>query len=249
MSHKIKLDDISTLPVEKIKEDEAARERAELLEKLVKIQGRLYAQRKYAVLIILQGMDASGKDSAVKQVFSGVNPAGCNVKAFKVPTEEEAGHHFLWRVSKACPEKGHIQIFNRSHYEDILVPVLNGVIDHKMVKERYDEINAFERGLIKDNTIIIKFYLHVSHEEQLKRLEERKTDEQKRWKYQEEDIRAISLHDAYKEIYDSIFKHCSEDAHWHIIPADKKWYKNYAILRTIVETLKEYDIQYPVVKI
>ncbi len=245
MSHKIKLDDIPTVPDEKITEEEAAKESLHLVDKLIKIQGKLYAQKKYAVLIVLQGMDASGKDSAVKKVFSGVNPAGCNVKAFKAPTEEEAAHHFLWRVSKACPEKGYIQIFNRSHYEDILVPVLNKTVSHKLIKERYNEINAFERGLIKDNTIVMKFYLHVSHQEQLNRLEERKTDEQKRWKYQKGDVLAISQHDEFKKIYQSIFKHCSNEGPWHIIPSDKKWYKNYAILKEIIETLEKYDIKYP----
>ncbi len=249
MSRQIKLSKISTLPIEKITKSEAAKENIRLTKKLSTLQNKLYAQQKYAVLIVLQGMDASGKDGAVKNVFSGVNPAGCNVKSFKEPTQEEAAHHFLWRITKDCPAKGFIQIFNRSHYEDILMPIINKSATDKQTKERYTEINVFEKGLIKNNTIIMKFYLHVSHKEQVARLKERKTNEHKRWKYQEEDIAAISKHDEYKKVYDDIIENCSEDAKWNIVPADMKWYKNYMILKTIVDTLEKYDIDYPEVKL
>jgi PPK2 family polyphosphate:nucleotide phosphotransferase len=249
MSHRIHLADIPTLPTQKISQAEAETENIRLIEKLSRIQNKLLAQKKYAILIVLQGMDASGKDGAVKNVFSGVNPAGCNVRSFKVPTEEEASHHFLWRINKACPEKGMIQIFNRSHYEDILMPVINGSLKKKSIKERQEEINVFERGLIKNNTILLKFYLHVSHKEQLKRLQDRKTDEHKRWKYQKEDILAISKHKEYKKVYESIFEHCSEDAPWQIVPSDNKWYKNYYILNAIVKELEKYDIHYPHVEL
>ena len=245
MPKKIILDDISTLPIEKITEEEADKETKPLIDKLSKIQNKLYAQRKYAVLIILQGMDASGKDSAVKHVFSGVDPTGCNVKAFKVPTAQEAAHHFLWRISSACPEKGITQIFNRSHYEDILVPFVSKSIPDELIKERCEEINMFERGLVKDNTIIFKFYLHVSHKEQQIRVEERKTDEHKRWKYQKADMIAVKKHDEYKKAYEFIFENCNKDITWQIVPADKKWYKNFYILRAIVNELEKYDIHYP----
>ncbi|MGZ3882926.1 MAG: PPK2 family polyphosphate kinase [Bacteroidia bacterium] len=240
----INLNHISTLPAEKITEKEIEKEMLQLIQKLSKIQSRLFAQRKYAVLIVLQGMDTSGKDGAVKHVFSGVNPAGCKVRSYKVPTAEEDAHHFLWRISRDCPEKGMIQIFNRSHYEDILVPVVNKKLSAEIIKERCDEINGFEKGLIKDNTIVFKFYLHVSHEEQLRRLEDRKTDEHKRWKYQREDIIAIEKHEDYKRAYELVFENCSE-APWQIVPADKKWYKNHLILSTIVKELEKYDIHYP----
>jgi PPK2 family polyphosphate:nucleotide phosphotransferase len=245
MPKRILLDDISTLPVEKITEEEADKETKPLIDKLSKIQNKLYAQRKYAVLIILQGMDAAGKDSAVKRVFSGVDPTGCNVKAFKVPTPQEAAHHFLWRINSACPEKGMTQIFNRSHYEDILVPFVSKSIPDELIKERCEEINMFERGLQKDNTIILKFYLHVSHKEQLKRVEERKTDEHKRWKYQKADVIAVRKHDEYIKAYDFVFENCNKDVAWQIVPADKKWYKNFYILRAIVNELEKYDIHYP----
>jgi PPK2 family polyphosphate:nucleotide phosphotransferase len=245
MKNPIKLNSISTLPTEKITEATAKKEIARLIEKLSTIQNKLYAQRKYAVLIILQGMDTSGKDSAVKHVFSGINPAGCNVKSFKVPTQEENLHHFLWRVVTACPEKGMIQLFNRSHYESILVPLVDKSLTGNSLKERCEEINAFERGLVNDNTIVFKFYLHVSHKEQVKRLKDRKTDEHKRWKYQKEDIIAIAKHNEYKKAYEFVFENCTEDVKWQIIPADKKWYKNYCILRSIVKELEKYDIHYP----
>ncbi|RYE36055.1 MAG: polyphosphate kinase [Sphingobacteriaceae bacterium] len=249
MSKKIKLADISTDPTEDIGKKESKKIRKKLTEKLTEIQGKLYAQKKYSVLIILQGMDTSGKDSAVKHVFSGVNPAGCSVKSFKAPTEEERAHHFLWRVSKETPEKGMIQIFNRSQYEDILVPVINNLIDKDLQKARCEEINCFESGLIRDHTILMKFYLHISHDKQVEKLQERKTSEYKRWKYQKEDISAISKHDDFAKIYEYIFEHCAEAAPWKIIPADKKWYKNYAILNEIVQELEKYEIHYPKVEL
>ncbi len=245
MSHHIRLSDISTLPVENITEEESLVKNAALQVKLARIQDKLYAQEKYSVLIILQGMDTSGKDGAVKNVFSGINPAGCQVKSFKVPTPEEASHYFLWRISKECPQKGMIKIFNRSHYEDILVPMVEKKADEKMILERCEEINLFERGLAKNNTIIMKFYLHVSHEEQLRRLQARRTAVHKRWKYNKEDDIAVSKHDEYKKAYELIFKQCSQSAPWYVIPADKKWYRNYYLLNAIVHEVEKYEIHYP----
>jgi len=249
MNNPNRLTNTSTLPGKKITEARVAKENIRLLDKLSKIQDKLCAQRKYGVLIVLQGMDTAGKDGAVKHVFSGVNPAGCNVKSFKVPTEEEALHHFLWRISKECPAKGMMQIFNRSHYEETLSPVVNKLLDTKLVKERYAEINAFETGLVKNNVILLKFYLHVSHAEQVKRLQSRKKDKHKRWKYQKEDIITIREHDEYRKAYEAIFDHCQEAAKWQIIPSDKKWYKNYRILKSIVQELQKYAIHYPDIKL
>ncbi len=245
MSKKIKLADISTSPEEKITKEEAAKESIKLTEKLAEIQNKLYAQKKYDVLIVLQGMDTSGKDGAVKHVFSGINPAGCRVKSFKAPTEEELAHHFLWRVSKECPEKGMIQIFNRSHYEDILVPEVEHSVKQDVIKNRCEEINSFEKGLVRNNTILMKFYLHVSQKEQEERLLSRKTNEYKRWKYQKEDVAAIKKHDDYAKVYEYLFEHCAEAAPWQIVPSDKKWYKNYAILTAIVLELEKYEIHFP----
>lgn len=248
MSQNINLSSISTLPAEYITKEEAAVENEKLTTELSEIQDKLFAQNKYAALIILQGLDTSGKDSAVKHVFSGVNPAGCNVRSFKVPTIKESSHHFLWRISKECPQKGMIKIFNRSHYEDILIPTVTNLLKEEELKERSDEINMFERGLIKDNTILFKFFLHVSHDEQLKRLNERRTDPNKNWKFNKEDILDIARHNKLKKAYEYIFENCSETTPWKIIPADKKWYKNYSILSEIVKTLSKYKIEYPDLK-
>jgi PPK2 family polyphosphate:nucleotide phosphotransferase len=237
-----------TISDDKITKEEAIKANLKNIELLSEIQNKLYAQQIYSVLIVLQGMDASGKDSAVKNVFSGVNPAGCSVKSFKVPSAVEQAHHFLWRISFECPERGMIKIFNRSHYEDILVPVVNGWITKNEAKDRMEEINMFEKGLIRNNTILLKFYLNVSEEEQWKRLDERKTDAYKRWKYQTEDEKAIKQHEEFARVYETIFEECSEAAPWHLIPADKKWYKNYAILKKIVEELGKYPIDFPKIK-
>ena len=245
MQKHVSLDEIATLPTEKITEEEVAKETKVLIERLSKIQNKLFAQRKYAILIVLQGMDTSGKDGAVEHVFTGVNPAGCNVRSFKVPTEQEAAHHFLWRISDECPEKGMIKIFNRSQYEDIIMPIINKTLSSEIIKERCDEINMFERGLLTNNTLVLKFYLHVSHKEQLERLKARKTDEHKRWKYQKEDVIAIKKHDEYKKAYKFVFEQCNKEATWQIVPADKKWYKNFYILRSIVKELEKRDIHYP----
>lgn len=248
MKKHINLDKISTLPTKKINKAEADAEMVKLTEQLTDIQDKLYAQNKYAVLIIMQGMDTAGKDSAVKHVFSGVNPAGCNVKSFKIPTEQESAHHFLWRISKECPAKGMIKIFNRSHYEDMVVPLVNKLLSKNDIEERGHEINVFEKGLLKNNTIIMKFFLNISHEEQLERLAERKTNPSKKWKYQEGDVKDVARHNQFKNAYEFIFEKCASNVNWHVIPADKKWYKNYAILHQIVKTLSHYDIDYPKIK-
>ena len=249
MSQAIHLSSIPTLPTTKISKEEAIIETIRLTKKLKEIQDKLHAQGKYSVLIILQGMDTSGKDNTVKNVFSGVNPAGCNVTSFKVPTQEEKAHHFLWRIANACPAKGMIHIFNRSHYEDILVPKVNSLLSPKKLKVRCDEINTFEMGLIMADTILLKFYLNISHIEQLKRLESRKMDPTKRWKLNPEDTIDIAKHSNFKKAYEYVFKNCSDSSPWQVIPADKKWYKNYLILDKIVNELKKYTIDYPTLKL
>lgn len=244
MKHPI-LSHIQTYPTEKISKLKAKQKMIALTETLIQIQDKLFAQQKYKVLIILQGMDTAGKDSAVKHVFYGVNPAGCNVKSFKAPTQEELAHHFLWRISNHCPAKGMIQIFNRSQYEDVLIPLMNQTLTKNQFEERCSEINNFETGLINNDTILIKFFLHISQNEQLKRLEERKTNTSKKWKYQKGDVKDIANHDAFLEAYQNVIKHCYKTANWYVVPADKKWYKNYFILDKIVKTLQEYKIEYP----
>jgi PPK2 family polyphosphate:nucleotide phosphotransferase len=245
MSKTVLLKEISTLPTGKETKEESLPKIETLKAKLAELQDKLIAQRKYSVLVILQGMDASGKDGTIKHLFSGLNIAGCRVKAFKVPTAEESAHHFMWRISKECPEKGMIQIFNRSQYEEILVPKVNSTMSDKLLGQRCEEINSFEAGLVRDNTLVFKFYLHVSEEEQRSRLEDRLQDPAKHWKYQPEDIAAIGKHNDFAKVYEYIFAHCSKGAPWHIIPADKKWFRNYEILQILVDGLSQKDIAYP----
>jgi PPK2 family polyphosphate:nucleotide phosphotransferase len=244
MKHPILLN-IQTYPTQKITKFKAKHKMLELTKTLIQIQDKLFAQQKYKVLIVIQGMDTAGKDSAVKHVFFGVNPAGCNVISFKVPTQDELAHHFLWRINSHCPGNGMIQIFNRSHYEDVLIPFMKQTLSKQQLQERCNEINHFETGLINNDTILIKFFLHISQTEQLKRLAERKTNISKKWKYQKSDAKDIDNHDVFLEAYQYVFTHCHKSANWLIVPSDKKWYKNYFILNNIVKTLQMYSIDYP----
>ena len=194
---------------------------------------------------MLQGLDASGKDGSVKNVFSGVNPMGCNVKSFKKPTEAELARDFLWRVHYHAPRKGMIQIFNRSHYEDVLVPRVHKWMPMKEIKKRFDYINSFEQLLQSSGTIIFKFYLHISQKEQQERFAERLTVAEKKWKYQDADIQESKHWDSYIEAFEDIFEHCSKEIPWLIVPSDQNWYRNYIIAKTIVERLEKLDMQYP----
>ncbi|MGP8215649.1 MAG: PPK2 family polyphosphate kinase [Bacteroidia bacterium] len=232
----------SELAIDRKKTEE---ETIKLRDKLFELQNVLFAERKHSLLIILQGMDASGKDGTIRHVFSFMNPMGINVTAFKAPTEEEKEHDFLWRVHKHAPAKGMIQIFNRSHYEDILVPTVHGDIDKKLVEKRYDIINSFEQNLHDSGTVILKFFLHISKEEQKKRLKERLTEPTKKWKYDPADKREAEHWDDYMKVYEKIFDKCSPEIPWIIVPADHKWYRSYIIAKEMVKTLKSLDMKYP----
>jgi PPK2 family polyphosphate:nucleotide phosphotransferase len=235
---------IPTTPKENIGKDETKMESELLIKSLREIQEKLYAQHKYSLLIILQGLDTSGKDNAVKNVFFGLNPSGTNVYSYKVPTPIEQDHHFLWRINKNCPSKGMISIFNRSHYEDIFVPKINNSLSSKALKNRVDSINQFEKDLKDNNTIIVKFYIHISHDEQCKRLEERKVDPNKKWKYAKDDHIEKKEYTEYLNAFEFVIDHCNYIP-WHVVAGDKKWYKNYSILKEIVKQLKEYEIEFP----
>jgi PPK2 family polyphosphate:nucleotide phosphotransferase len=208
----------------------------------------LYAESQHSLLVIVQGMDASGKDGVIRNVFGKLNPQGVEVKSFKVPTAEEAAHDFLWRVHQHAPAKGIIQIFNRSHYEDVLVTRVHKWIDDDIARKRMDAINDFEKLLEQHNsTAILKFYLHVSQKEQLERLNERIRDPEKQWKYNENDFSETRLWDIYMEMYEDCFEHC-DHIPWIIVPADQNWYKEYMIATKILETLKSFDMKYPGIK-
>jgi len=222
-------------------EEETEKLKAELFD----LQNLLYAEHKHSLLVILAGMDAAGKDGTVRNVFSCMNPMGINVKAFKVPTEEELDYDFLWRVHKHTPAKGMIQIFNRSHYEDILVPTVHKTMDTEIIERRYKIINGFEKSLVDSGTVILKFFLNISKEEQKERIAERLEDKKKMWKYDPADKREANKWDDYMKVYERIFEECSPKIPWTIVPADHKWYRNYLIAKEMVSTLKDLKMKFP----
>lgn len=244
----IRLSEISTRAPKDLDKEETKAKTASLLEQLDELQNLLYASRKYALLVIIQGMDASGKDGAIKHVFGPLNPLGVLAKAFKAPTEEELSYDFLWRIHKDVPAKGMIQIFNRSQYEDVLITRVHKWIDDETVYRRMKEINHFESLLQEsNNTVILKFYLHVSKEEQKERLNERLTDKRKHWKANPNDFKEAELWDEYMKAYEDCFEHCNNPK-WIIVPADQNWYKEYTIASAVAKALSNLDMHYPDLK-
>jgi PPK2 family polyphosphate:nucleotide phosphotransferase len=239
---------LSTRAPKEFDKNETKEKIKELLEELKELQNLLYAESKHAILVVLQGMDASGKDGVIRNVFGALNPQGVTVKSFKVPTEEEFSHDFLWRVHQVAPAKGMIRIFNRSHYEDILVTRVHKMIDDDTAKKRIKAINDFEQLLhVHNNTEILKFYLHVSAEEQKERLEERMKDPAKQWKYNERDFTEAKLRDEYAKAYEDCFQQCNAIP-WEIVPADQNWYKEYLVAKKLSDTLKKLDMKFPGLK-
>lgn len=220
-------------------------ETAGLLRELAELQNLLYAEGQHSVLVILQGMDASGKDGAIKKVLGQMNPQGVVVTSFKVPTEEEIKHDFLWRIHRHTPAKGMVAVFNRSHYEDVLVTRVHGWCDDQTAQKRFDAINDFEELLVLHNaTAIFKFYLHISREEQQERLTERLEDPTKYYKYSEKDFTEAGRWNQYMQMYEDVFENCNA-VPWTIVPADQNWYKEYIIAKTLVAGLKKLDMKYP----
>ncbi|HYW12609.1 MAG TPA: PPK2 family polyphosphate kinase [Longimicrobium sp.] len=214
---------------------------AELNGELDKIQEEMYAAGKNSVLMILQGMDTSGKDGAIRAVMASLNPQGCRVESFKVPTGHELAHDFLWRIHRVTPELGIFGVFNRSHYEDVLVVRVHKLVPEPVWKARYEQINHFESLLASSGTIVLKFFLHISKEEQEKRLREREEEVGKAWKLSAGDWREREHWDAYQAAYEDALGRCSTDvAPWHIVPADRKWFRNLAITEALVQTLRPY---------
>ncbi len=206
----------------------------------------LYADGRYALLIVLQGRDASGKDGTIRKVFSAVNPQGCTVSSFKAPTELELRHDYLWRVHAQIPPRGMIGIFNRSHYEDILVPRVHGLVSKKTWSARYAQINDFEQMLAANGVVILKFMLHVSRDEQKRRLEERITDETKNWKFRIGDLDDRARWDEFTKAYRGILAHTSTEwAPWYIVPADDKDLRDHLVAKTIADTLEDLELAYP----
>ncbi len=244
----IRLINIDTHAPKKFNKEQCRKELKKLQFKLEELQNLMYAENKHSLLVILQGMDASGKDGAIRNVFEAVNPMGCRVIPFKEPTSFEAKHDFLWRIHQNTPEKGMIHIFNRSHYEDVLIQRVHHWVSEKIIRQRYTHINNFEKLLQETGTTILKFYLHVSKEEQLKRLEERLSDKTKMWKHNESDVTERAYWNAYRKAYEAAFENCSEQSPWHIVPADQNWYKEFVMAKKIVETLEHFEMKFPGLK-
>jgi PPK2 family polyphosphate:nucleotide phosphotransferase len=217
-----------------------------LREKLLRWQEVFYAEHRRSLLIIFQAMDTGGKDGAVKSLCGGLNPSGLHITSFKAPTADELDHDFLWRIERAAPARGMIGIWNRSHYEDVLVVRVHKLVEKKVWKKRYDQINRFEKNLSETGTTILKFMLHISKDEQKKRLQARLEDPEKRWKFNPGDLKERAFWDDYQSAYEDAINHCTTDyAPWHIVPADHKWSRNLAIIETVVDSLKEMNPSYP----
>lgn len=220
----------------------------QLLEGLDELQNLLFAEAKHSILVVIQGMDASGKDGAIRNIFGQLNPQGVLVKSYKAPVAEELNHDFLWRIHQHSPAKGMIQVFNRSHYEDILITRVHKWCDDKTAKLRMKAINDFEDLIIThNNTHILKFYLHISKEEQAKRLEERLKEPRKQWKYNAKDFEEAKLWGEYMNAYEDCFRHCNQPE-WIITPADQNWYKEFIIASHLHQLLKGLKMQYPGIK-
>lgn len=215
-----------------------------LKDKLFELQNVFYADSRYSLLIILQGMDTSGKDSTIRHAMNSMNPMGVQVKSFKKPTEEELRYDFLRRIYKEFPAKGIIKIFNRSHYEDVLVPFVNKSLDAERLAYRCNLINQIETHLVRNNTRILKFYLHISKKEQLRRLEERRNDPHKQWKHQPSDDEVNRQWAAYTKAYEFVLSN-SNKVPWRVIPSNKKWYRNTLIAKAITEELRSLELRYP----
>jgi PPK2 family polyphosphate:nucleotide phosphotransferase len=226
--------------------EEAAEKREALTAELAELQGRLYAEGKRSVLLVLQGLDASGKDGTIKHVFAGVNPQGCRVSSFKAPTPVELAHDFLWRVHAQCPERGMIGIFNRSHYEDIVTVRVLGLVPAGVWRPRTKRVVEFERLLADEGTTVLKCFLHVSQEEQRERFAERLSNPTKAWKYNPNDEETSRRFDDYMAAYEEALASTStESAPWYVIPADRNWVRNLAVSTVLVHALRRLDPQYP----
>jgi PPK2 family polyphosphate:nucleotide phosphotransferase len=216
------------------------------LARLSKLQGKLYAEGEQSLLLLLQAMDGGGKDSTVRRVFRGVNPQGCYVVSFKAPSSEELSHDFLWRVHRRAPAKGRIGVFNRSHYEDVLVPRVHGTVAPRLIEKRYEYINCFEALLRDHGTHIVKVFLHISKDYQLDRMRRRLERPDKLWKFAPEDLEERERWDAYMEAYEALFGRCSTpDAPWYVVPAQHRWYSSLVVGQLLVDTLAEMDPRYP----
>ena len=226
--------------------DKAEKEFEKLRDELIDLQVRLYAEGQQKLLVVLQAMDAGGKDGTIRHTFKGVNPQGVRVTSFKKPSGIELAHDFLWRIHQAVPGKGMIGVFNRSHYEDVLVVRVHNFVPESVWRPRYETINQFEKLLTDSGTRVLKFFLHISKAEQKERFQDRLNEADKHWKFDREDLEKREFWDDYQLAFQDMLNYCTtEHAAWHVIPSDEKWYRNLAIMRVMVDTLKAMDPQYP----
>ena len=244
---KVRLDDFDPEDTLGFDDKLAAREGLERnVKRLADLQYRLFAEGRRSLLVVFQAMDAGGKDGAIRRVMSGLNPQSCRVTSFKKPSDEELSHDFLWRIHHAVPARGEIGIFNRSHYEDVLVVRVHDIVPPGVWGERYDDINRFEKILVRNNVIILKFFLHISKSEQKKRLMARMDDPDRNWKITPEDFEERKFWDDYVGAYEDAIRRCSTPhAPWFIIPANHKWFRDLAISNILVETLEGLDMKFP----
>ncbi|MFY9253170.1 MAG: polyphosphate kinase 2 family protein [Fuerstiella sp.] len=226
--------------------DKAEKQFQKLREEFIRQQARLYAEGKQKLLIVLQAMDAGGKDGTIRHSLKGVNPQGVQVTSFKKPTTEELDHDFLWRIHKAVPGRGMIGVFNRSHYEDVLVVRVHNYVPESVWRPRYEIINQFEKHLTSTGTTLLKFFLHISKEEQKERFQDRLNEPESNWKFDREDLEKRKFWDDYQLAFQDMVNNCTtKHAAWHVIPGDQKWYRNLAIMQVIVDTLNQMNPQYP----
>jgi len=245
---KINLNEFDPNDISEFKGDkeDGKKRTAKLNAELEVLQEKLYAEHKRKVLIVLQAMDTGGKDGVIRNVFDGVNPQGVRVASFKVPSALELDHDYLWRIHSQVPGKGEIVIFNRSHYEDVLVVRVHNIVPEDTWKKRFDHINDFERLLSDEGTIVLKFFLHISKDEQKERLQARLDDPEKHWKFSVGDLKERTLWDDYMKAYEDVLsKTSTEWAPWYVVPANKKWYRDLVISTMLVNMLKKFDIKYP----
>ena len=242
----IDIDADATPGLKAAKPGKAERKLAKQREKLFDLQDRLWAEHRRAIVICLQGMDTSGKDGTVKHVLSGLNPTGVIVRSFKAPTKEELRHNFLWRFKRSLPPPGTFAIFNRTYYEDVLIARVKHLVTEDTIENRYGEINRFEQQLVRGDFTLVKLFLHITYEEQRKRLLARLDDPLKHWKFSENDINERAFWDDYTSAYDAVLTRCNPKiAPWYVIPANNKWYRDWAVAQILIETLEEMNPQYP----
>ncbi len=227
-------------------ESKARAQTRRAVEKLETLQELLYAEHRHALLVVLQGMDAAGKDGTIRRVFQGVNPQGVRVACFKQPTPEELDHDFLWRIHAQLPGRGQMVIFNRSHYEDVVAVRVHKLVPKHVLKRRFDEINEFERTLTQEGTTVRKFFLHISPEEQIRRLTERLQDPEKHWKFSPTDLAERRFWTKYRRAYEDVLRRTStEESPWFVVPSDAKWYRDWVVSREIVRTLEALQMRLP----